>query len=248
MLVRGLYSDNDTSVATQGIHQRSLRIGQTDTDVGYEAIAKPTNVPQHLRSLLELMEESGYYLRKAGHSTSNTPGQPILQLIPEASTALKRKLMNYRITTLSDLMIFSHSGNIWNQELCNHFPTIIPLLPNCPEGHRELRIGQYWASSNYGGQQGRVVEIMGTIGTNINGRSWVSPIPTDQWITPTMYNGNLQWVTPMNSSDSRGAGATETFDVHRFFDGQTMMVRLSEEIPHYRVDNGLRTNCIARAV
>jgi len=26
------------------------------------------------------------------------------------------------------------------------------------------------------------------------------------------------------------------------------MVRLSEEIPHYRVDNGRKTNCIVRAV
>jgi hypothetical protein len=248
MLVRGLYSDKDTSMATQGILQRSLRIGQTDTDVGFEAIAKPSNIPQHLRSLLELMEESGYYLRKAGNSTLNSPSLPILQIIPDATNALKRKLMNYRITTLADLMIFHHTGNTWNQPLCNLFPAIIPLLPNCPEGQRELRIGQYWASSNYGGQRGRVVEIMGTIGSNINGRSWVSPIPSDQWITPTTPNGHLQWVTPMIFSDSRGAGATETFDIHRFFNGQTMLVRLSEEIPHYRVDNGRKTNCIARAV
>jgi len=48
MMVRGLYSDNDTSMATQGILQRSLQIGQTDTNVGFEAIAKPTNIPQHL--------------------------------------------------------------------------------------------------------------------------------------------------------------------------------------------------------
>jgi len=50
MLVCGLYSDNDKSMATQGILQRSLQIGQTDTDVGFETIAKPTNIPQHLRS------------------------------------------------------------------------------------------------------------------------------------------------------------------------------------------------------
>jgi len=59
MLVCGLYSDNDTSMATQGILQRSLHIGQTDTDVGFEAIARPTDIQQQLQSLHELMEEAG---------------------------------------------------------------------------------------------------------------------------------------------------------------------------------------------
>jgi len=43
-------------------------------------------------------------------------------------------------------------------------------------------------------------------------------------------------------SDSRGAGATEIFDIHRFFEGQTMMVQMSEEVPRYRKDNELKTN------
>jgi len=36
------------------------------------------------------------------------------------------------------------------------------------------------SSSKYGGQQGRVVEIMGAIGTNLNERSWISPIKSEQ--------------------------------------------------------------------
>jgi len=49
-------------------------------------------------------------------------------------------------------------------------------------------------------------------------------------------------------SDSRGAGVTKTFDIHRVFKGQTMMVRMSEEVTSYRVDNEQKTNCILRAV
>ena len=39
MLMRGLHSDSQTSRAAQSLLQRSLRIGRTDTDMGYEAIA-----------------------------------------------------------------------------------------------------------------------------------------------------------------------------------------------------------------
>jgi len=78
MLVRGLYSDNGMSMATQGILRRSLRMGQTDTNIEFEAIARPTAIPQHLGSLQKLMEEEGYYLRKAGNSTTNSPSQPVL--------------------------------------------------------------------------------------------------------------------------------------------------------------------------
>ena len=54
MMVRGLYSDQFTSTATLGILNRSLRIGQTDTDHGYEAIVKPAGIPHQMRSLIEL--------------------------------------------------------------------------------------------------------------------------------------------------------------------------------------------------
>jgi len=96
-------------MATQGIFQRSLRIGKTDTDIGFEAIVRPTNIPQHLRSLLELIEEADYYLRKEENNKVNTPIQPILQIIPNATNALKRKLTHYRITILADLMNFHNT-------------------------------------------------------------------------------------------------------------------------------------------
>ena len=80
MLMRGLHSDSQTSRAAQSLLQRSLRIGRTDTNMGYEAIVRPTHIPQLLRSLLEVMEESGYSLRKAGLSTHNTPSQSITDL------------------------------------------------------------------------------------------------------------------------------------------------------------------------
>jgi len=37
----------------------------------------------------------------------------------------------------------------------------------------------------------------------------------------------------MIKMDSKGAGVTETFDIHRFFEEQTMMVRMSEEVSQY---------------
>ena len=65
MMVRGLYSDTSTTMATVGILNRSLRIGKTDTDTGYQAIVRPTTVPQHLRSLLGLLDEFGYLPKKS---------------------------------------------------------------------------------------------------------------------------------------------------------------------------------------
>ena len=49
MMVRGLYSDRFTRTATLGILTRSLRIGQTDTDYGYEAIVQPSGIPHLTR-------------------------------------------------------------------------------------------------------------------------------------------------------------------------------------------------------
>jgi len=45
VIVKGLYSD--TAAVNSTLH-RSLRISQTDTDPGYEAVATPTNVPKLL--------------------------------------------------------------------------------------------------------------------------------------------------------------------------------------------------------
>jgi len=111
MMVRGLYSDQFTSTATLGILNRSLRIEQTDTDHGYEAIIKPAGIPHQMRSLIEIMDETGYQLRRAGKDTTSLPSKLVLEQFKSTSQPLKRKLMNYRITTLSDLMVLKESDN-----------------------------------------------------------------------------------------------------------------------------------------
>jgi len=52
-----------------------------------------------------------------------------------------KKLMNLRITTLADIIIFDEAGKFWNDQICNTFPSIIAQLPQCPAGLRALRIG-----------------------------------------------------------------------------------------------------------
>jgi len=105
MMVRGLYSDRFTHTATLGTLNRSLRVGQTHTDHGYEAIVKPAGIPHQVRSLIELMDESGYQLRRAGKDTKNFLSKLVLEQFDISNMSIKRKLMNYRITTLSDLLI-----------------------------------------------------------------------------------------------------------------------------------------------
>ena len=113
VLNRGLYSGYHTARDVQSLLQRSLRIGRSDTDIGYEAIARPI---------------------------SNT------QLLPvPITTRLHKKLMNYRKTTLADLMRFETTGNIWDPDNGTAFPSIVPFLPPCPTGDRLLRVGQFWA-------------------------------------------------------------------------------------------------------
>ena len=170
MLTRGLHSDMQTARAAQSLLQRSLRIGRTDTDTGYEAIARPTHIPQLLRSLLEAMGEAGYSLRRAGLSTHNTPSQSVSELAYHLAPTIHTKMMNYRITTLADMMHFSAEGNNWDPDLCATFPLLAPLLPICPQGDRILRVGQFWATQHNEGHKGIVTEIMGLNGTSINGR------------------------------------------------------------------------------
>jgi hypothetical protein len=50
------------------------------------------------------------------------------------------------------------------------------------------------------------------------------------------------------NSDSRGAGATETFDLDEFFRGQLRIYNLSEEAPRFRLENNKKINCVARAI
>jgi len=48
--------------------------------------------------------------------------------------------------------------------------------------------------------------------------------------------------------DSRGAGATKYFDTDHFFRGTLRIYTLSEEVPRYRNEEGIKTNCVARAI
>jgi len=103
-----------------------------------------------MRSLIEL--------RRAGKNTIGTPSHLVMELIDITNAATKRKLMNCRITTLSDIMVFKESGNSWNRKLLDIFQILLDQLPaQCPIGRRSIRIGQYWASSNNEGQKGRII-------------------------------------------------------------------------------------------
>jgi exonuclease III len=247
MLIRGLYSDHATCSATKGILNRCLRIGQTDTDYGYEAMVQPAGVPQLMRSLIELMDESGYQLRRSGQDTTGSPSQLIIEQFDITNKRIKRKLMNYRLTTVADLMKFQITGNSWNDILTKQFSTLSPP-PLCPPGRRLLRIGQYWASSKFEGQNGVIVEIMGIHGNQINGRSWITAIPSSGWAGTGATRGRLTWVTPRNLSDSRGAGATEHYDIDLFLSSELMLYTLSEEVPRFRSEKGINVNCVARAI
>jgi len=146
-------------------------------------------------------------------------------------------------------MVFKKTGNSWNQKILDIFHILPDQLPSqCPIGRRSIRIGQYWASSNYEGQNGRIVEVMGIRGNCFNGRSWITAIPTEGWAENNNIRGRLTWVTPYTQSDSRGAGATEYYDIDHFFRGTLRIYILSEEVPRYRCDNGLQANCVARAI
>ena len=69
ILTRGLHSDMQTVRAAQSLLQRSLRIGRTDTDTGYEAIARPIHIPQLLRSLLKFWGGTHSTERDSAHTT-----------------------------------------------------------------------------------------------------------------------------------------------------------------------------------
>ena len=89
---------------------------------------------------------------------------------------------------------------------------------------------------------------MGIRGNRFNGRSWCPAIPTEGWALDNQFRGRLTWVTPQTVSDSRGAGATEYYDIDHFFQGTLRIYTLSEEVPRYRIENGIKTNCVARAI
>ena len=247
-LMRGIHSDHHTSIAARSLLNRCLRIGQTDTDIGYEAVAKPTKIPQLLRSLVEAMATTGHFLRRGGISTQHTPSQSIYELPIPDDKRLIAKLVNLRITTLADLMLFAQDGhNHWNTNLQRTLASLTEILPyRCPTGNRLLRVGQYWASELYGGQEGVVIEIMGIEADKFNGRRWQTVIPQQSW--PTIRGPTLTWMIPCISSDSRGAGTSEWFDTRQFFNGELRYATLSEEIPSYINQHSQVNLCVARAL
>jgi hypothetical protein len=83
--------------------------------------------------------------------------------------------MNFRITTQSDLLVLKESRNGW----LDTFQILPDQSPPGPTGRLPLRIGQYWASSNYDRQTGRIVEIMGVRGNRLNSRIRTTAIPTE---------------------------------------------------------------------
>jgi len=90
MTVRGLYSDRLTLTAMLGIPNHSLRIEQIDSDHGYEAIVQPAGIPHQMRSLIELMEESGCQLRRSGKNTMSTPSKLVKEQFDITNSSVKR--------------------------------------------------------------------------------------------------------------------------------------------------------------
>ena len=84
------------------------------------------------------MDESGYQLRRSGKNTMSSLSKLVLEQFDMSNLSIKRKLMNYRITTLSDLMIIQATGNRWNQPLLDMFQILPDQLPQCPAGRRSI--------------------------------------------------------------------------------------------------------------
>jgi hypothetical protein len=149
---------------------------------------------------------------------------------------------------MSDVMVFNwEGGNTWDDKLLRELelpPEVFPVI--CPIGERRLRVGQFWATSNYGGPAGEIVEIMGLQNRRFNGRRWREAIISHGWVRPTP--SPIKWMTPCILSDSRGAGATEWFDIAPFFTGEIWQYLLSEEVPRYTNINDIDIPCVARAV
>jgi len=127
-LYRGLPSHPHTVRAITGLLDHSLRIDHSESDEGYEATIAVRNVPHLPLSLLEYAHESGLAFGKGGLPASNTPSL-LLGLLPTLKTAVRNKLMHFRITTHADLMVFSPTGTGWDTELCTYFPCLYTLLP-----------------------------------------------------------------------------------------------------------------------
>jgi len=66
------------------------------------------------------------------------------------------------------------------------------------------------------------------------------PYQQNGWAADNKYKGRLAWVMPRVLSDSSGAGVTEYYDTEHFFRGPLRIYTLSEEVPLYRVEDGIK--------
>ena len=166
MIWRARFADNSTRVAMDGLLNRAYRLGHSATDTGYNSQTTPSQTPQLLTGLIERAHECGISLSKGGFSPIDTPSQPILQALNiRLHSKLANKLMNLRLNTLGDLMIFPPLGpNTWATSMINpHFPTLSEqLATSSPAGDRILRIGQFWSLIKLQGQEGHIFEILNT--------------------------------------------------------------------------------------
>ena len=259
MTWRGLHADLSTRIATEGLLNRALRIGQTSTDDGYSCDARPAGVHQFFTGLLETADACGFTLCKGGSSPQLTASQPILQIFDILlHSQLATKLMHHRILTIGDLMSFPADGpNCWSLPLIHElFPTLIDVLPPLPsDEQRKLRVGQYWSSINLEGNIGHVIEILGFLSpTTFSGRRWVPLIPRETWFTPNInLNARLSrdkiWLRPEQPGKSRGAGSTEEFSTNDLLSGELQFNIVGPEIRSTYLDAmNLQVDGIARQI
>jgi hypothetical protein len=227
MLHRGLHSDLHSYVATAGLMDRSLRIGQTDTDLGYEAVISPQNVPHLLLPLLEAGNEANLFLRRGGLPTINTASCTLTSILPPMNNG--EDFVHLRLTTFADLMSYTANGNSWNMALCRRFSGLTDSLPTLiPEGDRRLKVGQYWSSEALRGHEGYLVEIMGFREGLVVGRTWINLTSPGQWEKDNP--SSTIWFTPLISGSSLGAGASETFPLSSFLQADMWNHLLSKEV------------------
>jgi len=184
MIWRGLHSDLSTRTATKGLLQQALQLGNTSTYPGVRSSIVPSKVPHLLTGLIEFTSSLGISLCKGGSCPHDTPDQNIAQALHiSLHSKLDRKLMNFRISTLSDLMIFpANQDNQWAlQMIHSQLPLIQELLPiEAPAGHRTIRIGQFWSLEDFEGLHGHILEILGIyingLGSLISGNGYPSSL------------------------------------------------------------------------
>jgi hypothetical protein len=247
MLWRGLHADLSTRTATDGLLYRALRLGHTNTDPGIRSTIVPSKIPQLLTGLIELTSSLGISLCKGGSCPRNTPDQTIAQALHlSLHSKLDKKLMNLRISTLSDLMIFApNQTNSWALPLIHsQLPLVQELLPpDAPAGDRSIRIGQFWSLEDEGGLNGYILEILGVLPNGlINIRKWIPLIPRATWIPDNIALHRRRardkiWVHPAVPGISRGAGSTDTISPSSFR-GRILRATLGQEEPITYLDDG----------